>query len=221
MAEDLNNLFAVQEDNEQNTTEQVAEVAEETTTEQTEEELSPFQQKIVAEMQRRAEQGDTLLATALQSKDKTIAECTKYLNHRAEQLIEKSARQGAVCIQVDDDEVYGWAHHYYIESKENIEKEMPAPKHYEPVKREKTAEQKKAEETAKKVNENPLLSALLKRGAKMAQNGEIAVTKTTEKKDAEGKLLSTKTTKTNADGTRTTSITKNGQTYTMTEFSLF
>lgn len=240
MAEEIKDLFGVQEDTEQTATEQNTEVAEETTTEQTEEEsaddaeeetegsaeepkeekLTPFQQTILAEMQKRATD-DEQLTNGLQSKDKNIADCTKYLNERAKQTIEEGARNGAMCIHVDDDVVYGWAVHYYTESKETIENECPALKPYVPKKVEKTAEQKKAEETTKKVYENPLLSALMKKGAKIANDGEVAVVKTTEKKDAEGNVLSSKTTKTDAKGNRTTTLTKNGQTYTMTEFSLF
>lgn len=233
MAEEIKDLFGVQEDTEQTATEQNTEVAEETTTEQTEEEsteesaeepkeekLTPFQQTILAEMQKRAAD-DEQLTNGLQSKDKNIADCTKYLNERAKQTIEEGARNGAMCIHVDDDVVYGWAVHYYTESKETIENECPVLKPYVPKKVEKTAEQKKAEETTKKVYENPLLSALMKKGAKIANDGEVAVVKTTERKDAEGNVLSSKTTKTDAQGNRTTTLTKNGQTYTMTEFSLF
>ena len=236
MAEETNNLFAVQEDNEQTATEQNAEVAEETTTEQTEEELAEgeesepeteqpltdFQQKILADLNRRIAEGDAALATAMQSKDKSIADCTNYLNERAKQLIEEKARQGAVCIQVDDPVVYGWAHHYYIESKETIEQEIPAMKPYvAPKPAPKTAEQKKQEEQTKKVYANPLLAALMKKGGKIATDGTIAVTKTTERKDKDGNLLFSKAVKTDAQGTKTTTIEKGGKTYTMTEFSLF
>lgn len=225
-----------EETTEQTATEQNTEVAEETTTEQTEEEsaddaeeeteesaetensetkepkkLSAYEQIVLNEMNRRVADGDELLATAMQSADKDIHSCWSYITAQA--------RKQAVgnCAMIEDDKVFGWAHHYYIESKETIDAEMKvktAPK-------EKTAEQKKAEETKKKVYENPLLSALMKKGAKIANDGEVAVVKTTEKKDAEGNVLSSKTTKTDAQGNRTTTLTKNGQTFTMTELSLF
>ena len=236
MAEEIKDLFGVQEDTEQIATEQNTEVAEEITTEQTEEEsaddaeeeteesaeqtegkekkLSPYEEIILAEMQKRATD-DEQLSNGLQSKDKTIQDCYKY--------VYEQARKQAVgnCAMIEDDKVYGWAVHYYTESKETIENECPALKSYVPKKVEKTAEQKKAEETSKKVYENPLLSALMKKGAKIANDGEVAVVKTTEKKDAEGNVLSSKTTKTDAQGNRTTTLTKNGQTFTMTELSLF
>jgi len=239
-----------EETTEQTATEQNTEVAEETTTEQNAEEkseiptnldeeaeesaddaeeetegaaetensetkepkkLSAYEQIVLDEMNRRVADGDELLATAMQSADKDIHACWSYITSQA--------RKQAVgsCAMIEDDKVFGWAHHYYIESKETIDAEMKvktAPK-------EKTAEQKKAEETKKKVYENPLLAALMKKGAKIANDGEVAVVKTTEKKDAEGNVLSSKTTKTDAQGNRTTTLTKNGQTYTMTELSLF
>ena len=236
MAEEIKDLFAVQEDTEQTAIEQNTEVAEETTTEQTEEESAegeesteeeesessaeqtketkssnPYEKIILAEMQKRAEQGDTLLATALQSKDKSIAECWRYIVAQARK------KASGNCAMLEDEIVFGWAHHYYIESKETIDAELKtksAPK-------EKTAEQKKAEEQTKKVYANPLLAALIKKGGKVATDGTIAVTKTTERKDKDGNLLFSKAVKTDAQGTKTTTIEKGGKTFTMTEFSLF
>lgn len=231
MAE-LNELFAEQEETlaeqtnevEEETTEQnesveVAENEEEETDDTTESEetkkedtkLNPYEEVILAEMNRRAENGDELLATALQSADKSIKGCYSYVVAQA-----RKQAQGN-CAMVDDQTVYGWAHHYYIESKETIDAEMK-PK---TAKKEKTAEEKKREETTKKVYENPLLASLMKKGAKVSTDGEVAVTKTTTKKDENGNVVSSKTTKTDAEGTRTTTIVKDGKEYTMTEFALF
>ena len=239
MAEEINNLFGAQDEQQAEQTAEVAineQNAEESATEQecdegTEEDAeesteqpakpkkeskpNPYEVAILTEMQRRAEQGDELLAAALQSKDKTIKDCFKYVT---EQARKKAVGQ---CAMVEDAVVYGWAHHYYIESKETIEKECPAMKPHVAPKVEKTAEQKKQEETTKKVYANPLLAALMKKGAKMSTDGEIAVTKTTERKDKDGNVLFTRNVKTDAEGTKTTTIERNGQKYTMTEFALF
>jgi hypothetical protein len=250
MAEEINDLFGIQEETEQNATPTQAVVAEEPINEQTEEvvddedtteedcgeteqatdeeksagsaeqetkekKLSPYEQIVLNEMQRRANEGDQALATAMQSKDKDIHSCWSYITAQARK------KASGNCAMIEDAEVFGWAVHYYTESKETIEKECPSLKPYVPKKAEKTAEQKKREETEKKVKANPLLDALMKRGAKITDSGEIAVTKTTEKKDDKGNILSAKIVKTDAEGTRTTTIKKDGQTYTMTEFSLF
>lgn len=175
-------------------------------------ELSQYERIILADMERRAKEGDELLATALQSKDKSIQSCFAYVKERARKL----AVSG--CAMIEDAIVFGWAHHYYIESKETIDAETKTAS--KAKSKEKTAEQKKAEENKKKVFENPLLASLMKKGAKIAE-GEVAVTKTSTKKDAEGNVLSSKTTKTDADGTTTTTLVKEGKTYTLTEFSLF
>ena len=201
---------AEEEDEEQaDDTTESEETTEETKKEDTK--LNPYEEVILAEMNRRAEQGDELLATALQSADKSIKGCYSYVVAQA-----RKQAQGN-CAMVDDQTVYGWAHHYYIESKETIDAEMK-PK---TAKKEKTAEEKKREETTKKVYENPLLASLMKKGAKVSTDGEVAVTKTTTKKDENGNVVSSKTTKTDAEGTRTTTITKDGKEYTMTEFALF
>lgn len=173
--------------------------------------LTPYEQIVLDEMNRRVADGDELLATAMQSADKDIHACWSYITAQA--------RKQAVgsCAMIKDEVVFAWAHHYYIESKETIDAETKVKK----APKEKTAEEKKAEETKKKVYENPLLASLMKKGAKISSDGEVAVTKTTEKKDAEGNVLSSKTTKTDAQGNRTTTLTKDGKTFTMTEFSLF
>lgn len=227
--EDLFNNDALELQEEQTTevvesdsTEQATESAEESDESAEEgktedEKLNPYADAILAEMNRRAEQGDEQLAKGLQSKDKSIKECCEYMEYRAKKHAEEQKMSGAVCVWMSDADGYSLAVHYYTESKETIDAEMkPKPKEQP-----KSAEQKKKEETTKKIYSNPLLASLMKKGAKVATDGTIAVTKTTEHKDKEGNILSSKTTKMDAQGNRTTSITKNGQTYTMTEFSLF
>lgn len=103
------------------------EVKEETETEETKEEkISQPEQRILDEMNRRVSEGDELLATAMQSKDKSIKECYRYVTFLARKEMEKVAK-GYGSIMIDDPVVYGWAHHYYIEPKEVIDKEL-APK---------------------------------------------------------------------------------------------
>lgn len=84
-------------------------------------ELNAYEKVILAEMERRAQNGDELLATAMQSKDKNIQSCYEYVKAQAK----KQAVAG--CAMIEDAVVYGWAHHYYIESEETIQKEL-APK---------------------------------------------------------------------------------------------
>ena len=97
-------------------------------------ELNPYEKVILAEMERRAQNGDELLATAMQSKDKNIQSCYEYVKAQAK----KQAVAG--CAMIEDAVVYGWAHHYYIESKETIDKEM---KKSAPKAEKKTAEKPK------------------------------------------------------------------------------
>ena len=220
MAEELTNLFGTEETATERTkvetTTEPAKVAE--TDKGKDNEPTQFMKTILAEMTRRAKTDDQL-ATGLKSEDKSIRECVDYLNMRAEQMITQSMRTGAVCIQVDDDEVYGWAVHYYTEDKATIDAEMPA-KVAEEERKKRIEESKRIDEAKNKVYENPLLASLVKKGAKI-NAGEVAVTKTTTKKDENGNVVSSKSVKTDSEGTRTTSITKDGVTYTMTEFSLF
>ena len=97
-------------------------------------ELNPYEKVILAEMERRAQNGDELLATAMQSNDKNIQSCYEYVKAQAK----KQAVAG--CAMIEDAVVYGWAHHYYIESKETIDKEM---KKSAPKTEKKTAEKPK------------------------------------------------------------------------------
>ena len=86
-----------------------------------EQKISAYEQAILSEMERRAKDGDELLATALRSKDKNIQGCFSYVKAQAR----KKAVNG--CAMIEDSVVYGWSHHYYIEPKEVIDKEL-APK---------------------------------------------------------------------------------------------
>lgn len=83
-----------------------------------EDKLSAYEKAVLAEMERRAEQGDTLVADALKSKDKNIHECWQYITAQAK----KKAVAG--CAMIEDAVVFGWAHHYYIEPKAVIDAEM-------------------------------------------------------------------------------------------------
>lgn len=220
VAETTETAEVEEETTEEETSEGESEENEEESTEEKKEdkpkELSPYEKAILAEMERRVSEGDELLATAMQSADKNISACYSYVKEQAR----KQAVAG--CAMIEDAVVYGWAHHYYIESKETIDAELkPKATKKAEEKAKKTAEQKKAEEQKKKVFANPLLAALMKKGAKIAEGDEVAVTKTKEKKDEQGNVLQSTSVKTAADGTRTTTLTKEGKTYTMTEFALF
>ena len=109
-------------------------------TQKKEKKLSPYEQAILAEMQRRAEGGDELLADALKNEKKTIQGCFSYVTAQARK---KAVGQ---CAMIEDAVVYGWAHHYYIESEETIQKEL-APK----VTQKADTNVKKAVETPKPV----------------------------------------------------------------------
>lgn len=82
---------------------------------------SPYEIAILAEMRRRADDGDELLNDALANPGKNIHDCFSYVKSQAR----KKAVAG--CAMIEDSVVYGWAHHYYIEPKEVIDKEL-APK---------------------------------------------------------------------------------------------
>lgn len=85
-----------------------------------EEKPSPYEIAILAEMRRRADDGDELLYDALANPGKNIHDCFSYVKAQAK----KKAVAG--CAMIEDNVVYGWAHHYYIESKATIDKEMKA-----------------------------------------------------------------------------------------------
>lgn len=173
-----------------------------------EDKLSPYEQAILAEMERRAnEDGDTLVADALKSADKNIHDCFNYVKAQAK----KKAVSG--CAMIEDSVVYGWAHHYYIEPKSVIDAELnPKPKE-KPKTDTKTAttpsptkskEKPKTETKPKKKGsyaDNPLLKSIM------------------EKNKGKGK---SKTITTNANGDRVEEVKGgNGKIYKITEFSLF
>ena len=161
-----------------------------------EDKLSPYEQAILAEMERRAnEDGDTLVADALKSADKNIHDCFNYVKAQAK----KKAVSG--CAMIEDSVVYGWAHHYYIEPKSVIDAELhPKPKDKPKTDTKPTTPAKGAEKPKKPINpkdagkSNPLLQKIAK-GNKNATKGE-----------SKDKVYTKKV---------------NGKTFTITEFALF
>lgn len=163
-----------------------------------EDKLNPYEQIILAEMERRANEGDTKVADALQSKDKSIHACFEYVKAQAK----KKAVAG--CAMIEDTQVYAWAHHYYIEPKAVIEKEL----HPKPTKTNadtkggkviplpiKGVEKPKKPSNPKNAGKNnPLLQKVAKSKKK------TATTKTSDK---------------------VTTKKVNGKVFTITEFSLF
>lgn len=135
-----------------------------------EDKLSAYEKAVLAEMERRAEQGDTLVADALKSKDKNIHECWQYITAQAK----KKAVAG--CAMIEDAIVFGWAHHYYIEPKAVIDAEL----HPKPKTDTKTTPAKGAEKPTKPVNprdagkSNPLFQKVGK-GKKNAKQGNDKV----------------------------------------------
>jgi len=129
---------------------------------------NPYEEVILAEMKRRA-QTDAQIAQGLASPDKSISECFQYVT--------KQARKQATgnCAMVADAVVYGWAVHYYTESKAEIDKELkPAPKAKATTKQEaKKAPAKKPAFsptlTAKKSSHDPADSDKMKKMQKLLQ----------------------------------------------------
>ena len=141
-----------------------------------EDKLSAYEKAVLAEMERRAnEDGDTIVADALKSKDKNIHECWQYITAQAK----KKAVAG--CAMIEDAIVFGWAHHYYIEPKEVIDAEMKPKTTTKPKTDTKpTTPAKGAEKPKKPVNpkdagkSNPLLQKVGK-GKKNAKQGNDKV----------------------------------------------
>lgn len=160
--------------------------------------LSEYESVILSEMNKRA-QTDTLLAKGLTDKDKSIQDCYNYVRERAR----KKAVSG--CAMIEDNEVYGWAVHYYIEPKEVIDKEMGP----------KIAPKKSVSEKAvKKIKSNPLLASLMeKKGYRPTEKGEV--TKTSILRSGDTKEIKV------SDKTKVTTIKGKGGQLTLTEFSLF
>lgn len=86
---------------------------------------------------------DDQLANGMISEDKGYKELTTYLHFRANN---PEYKQGSMA-QVDDDVVYGWAVHYFVETKENIDVEMkPKTTEHKPKKsKSKAADVKESE----------------------------------------------------------------------------
>lgn len=124
MEQELETTLETIEETEQKTETAPDEVQTETQAEKAEkkpkkeEKPSPYEIAILAEMRRRADDGDELLFDALQNPGKNIHDCFSYVKSQAR----KKAVAG--CAMIEDNIVYGWAHHYYIESKATIDKEM-------------------------------------------------------------------------------------------------
>ena len=137
-----------------------------------EKKLNPYEQIILAEMQRRATD-DELLASGLESADKSIQECFKYVYEQARKI-----KDGNVAM-VEDTKVYGWAVHYYIEPKDVIDAELRP-------KVEKKADDKKATAPTKP-NKNPILSVAKSKG-KETKKGEPK-TNVVSKKDKKGNVV--------------------------------
>lgn len=182
---------------EEDTTEPAESAESATQAPKKEEKLSPYESAILEEMKRRAT-SDSLLASGLASKDKDIKGCFAYVKEQARK------RAVAGCAMIEDKEVFGWAVHYYTESKEEIDKEL-APK---------PAKKAVIDKAVKKIKANPLLASLMeKKGFKPTEEG--AVTKTSHL--ANGNTKEVKVT----DKTKVTTIKGKGGSLTFTELSLF
>lgn len=244
MAEELIDLFAPQGQEtladaqtaevENNPTKQDTETAEvaddeqegdaDTTTESSSEDaqgeikLTPQEQFFWERLEEMASE-DEFLATAMKKTDKSIRECFDYMTMLAKKKVTKQS--GAQCVAVEGTEMLGWAKHYYIESKETIDAEL----HPKPKEQPKTASKSAEKKEEKKVHSNPLLTAIAKaQEEKNKANGSAEQSKTTTKtitKVERNGSISTTNIKTEENGERVTTINKGGQTYTMTEFSLF
>lgn len=121
LQEELTDTTEIVEDTEESSENEI--VSEETADKskekpKKEDKLSAYEKAVLAEMERRAEQGDTRVADALKSKDKNIHECWRYITAQAK----KKAVAG--CAMIEDAIVFGWAHHYYIEPKSVIDAEL-------------------------------------------------------------------------------------------------
>lgn len=73
-------------------------------------EFTPFETAIKNYLDKRAEE-DSQFATSYAKPNKNIKECCKYIF----QQVEKNKPKGERCVGVSDDEVFGFAVHYYDE----------------------------------------------------------------------------------------------------------
>jgi len=174
-----------------------------------EDKLSAYEKAVLAEMERRAnEDGDTLVADALKSKDKNIHECWQYITAQAK----KKAVAG--CAMIEDAIVFGWAHHYYIEPKEVIDAEL----HPKPKDKPKTDTKTATTPSPTKSKEKPKTETKPKKKGSYADNPLLK--SIMEKNKGKGK--SKKTITTNSNGDKVEEVKGgNGKIYKITEFSLF
>ena len=173
--------------------------------------LTPQEEFFWARLEEMASE-DEFLATAMTKPDKSIRECFDYMEMLAKKKVTKQS--GAQCVAVEGTEMLGWAKHYYIESKEAIDAELhPKPKAL-PKSAAKSATKSAGKNEEKKIHKNPLLESIAKAAAEKKE----------ESKENKPKIVVTKDgvkIETAKNGERTTSIERNGQTFTMTELSLF
>ena len=174
-----------------------------------EDKLSAYEKAVLAEMERRAnEDGDTIVADALKSKDKNIHECWQYITAQAK----KKAVAG--CAMIEDAIVFGWAHHYYIEPKEVIDAEL----HPKPKDKPKTDTKTATTPSPTKSKEKPKTETKPKKKGSYADNPLLK--SIMEKNKGKGK--SKKTITTNSNGDKVEEVKGgNGKIYKITEFSLF
>ena len=174
-----------------------------------EDKLSAYEKAVLAEMERRAnEDGDTLVADALKSKDKNIHECWQYITAQAK----KKAVAG--CAMIEDAIVFGWAHHYYIEPKAVIDAEL----HPKPKEKPKTDTKTATTPSPTKSKEKPKTETKPKKKGSYADNPLLK--SIMEKNKGKGK--SKKTITTNSNGDKVEEVKGgNGKIYKITEFSLF
>lgn len=200
--ESSDNEESVEDTEESSENEIVSEENEQKPTKNTkkEDKLSPYEQAILAEMERRAnEDGDTLVADALKSADKNIHDCFNYVKAQAK----KKAVSG--CAMIEDSVVYGWAHHYYIEPKSVIDAELnPKPK-----------DKPKTDTKGKTAKVIPLPTKGADKPKKPSNPKDAGKNNPLLQEIAKGKKKATE----NNDKVYTKKV--NGKVYTITEFALF
>lgn len=176
--------------------------------EKKEEAPSPYEQVILAEMMKRA-QSDTQIAQGLKSADKSIKECFRYVTECA-----RKEAKGGKCAMVEDNKVYGWAVHYYTESKETIDAELKPAKKDKPEKKASKPSAKPATSTAKPSAPSPADKAEQERKARQEQIRKALLSSVST-----GKVSTF--VNTDEHGNRTTTTIKAGKEYKITELSLF
>lgn len=177
----------------------MAELTKPTTNQPKEDKLSVYEKAVLAEMERRANEGDTLVASALKSADKNIHDCFRYVTAQAK----KKAVSG--CAMIEDAVVFGWAHHYYIEPKSVIDAELnPKPK-----------DKPKTDTKGKTAKVIPLPTKGADKPKKPSNPKDAGKNNPLLQEIAKGKKKATE----NNDKVYTKKV--NGKVYTITEFALF